>query len=1397
MITRSNVLLLCLLFSLILHDQVESRQERPFQVQSVQKSDVFIEGFYWNSTPGGIWWDSLAHLAPSLAASGFGAIWFPPPTKGAAGALSMGYDIYDQYDFGDYNQKGSLATRFGTRAALVNAINAYHTNGMQVFADAVMGHMDGGDQYTRYDCIPTSAPFLPSDSSWLIFNYPNGSGRFKKTAKDFYPNQLTCDIQQPYHGPDPAYRFGEYLAHAQSDVGDSLTVWGKYLRQVLGFDGFRIDEAKGIDPIFMGPWLQQADSNGYAVAEDYDGQGGIQNLLYWIQHFGGNCSMFDFPLRFTLQAMCNTTSGLWDMQQLDGAGLVNNGTSGYNVATFAENHDFDRTGWDGSVDIGQNPILYDKDMAYAYIIFSEGRPCVWFRDYYIYGLKGKIDTLIWIRQNYLGGSTTKRSGLNAYYIRQDGNTDQSGLAQNIYVARRDGFGSQPGGYLVLNANAQQWLDVWVDTELPIGSVYRDFTGKDADKTVVGPAPGGSKNRVKLWCPPRSYTIYVADTTHHITHPPYINHIANLNAYTNTLFQYQTVAGDADPVSLTYSLSGNPFWLSISSSGLISGTPGINDLSPSTVTVNVVSPSGDTASSTFTLSVISHPLMDGTFEGTGIWGQPIGVADTLTGWAGAKAENLSVTLDSTYVYLGAHVRAIGWMSWAFLINTKGGGGSTDSWLRSIQYNHSNLPDYVFRGTFGSYAEFHTWNGSSWSGVGTPLPSSEFAETITPDSIQEGWVEARIPRSSIGNPSVIDVQFFITGDQNSEATFDACPNDQNTTALTGITTHLHYYAERGARTLTQWNLQFPGSTALVRGNDVTVYARTFGLGITDSAGAGTGIHSWIGYATVNTNPSTWSTWIPATYNVDVNSYDEYKSTFGSQLSQGVYYYASRFQYDTGSFLYGGYSSTSGGLWDSVHNVSGVMTVYDVPGVPSLVSPANDGLHQPRVVQLTWLPVGFAQSYRVQVAFDSNFIFLVLNDSTVTGSSRTVGPLLNDTIYYWRVRSKNIAGTGTYSAIWTFQVEQITQSYPMLQSWNMVSLPMNVYDGRKSILFPEAISKAFAYDPSSGYVIRDTLLTGMGYWMKFAVAETTALSGFPLLSDTISVQQGWNMIGSITSSIAASSIIQIPPNNIVGRIFGYAGAYQPVSIIDPAKSYWVKCNASGTLILTSGANVKPENHLSPNDATPAFSTLTIVDASKRSQILYLRETDRDMKNSAEYELPPVPPEGSFDVRFGSQSVSESVGKKESKDVDLQLTGVHFPLTLTFHSLGPKLTLREHSVVLDDKSYTIRDSVGTVRLHLSGSMSVPKSFALEQNYPNPFNPSTTIRYSLPEESHVQLTIYNLLGQKVATVVNGIEDAGYKSVLWNGSGFASGMYMYRIDVVGLSRPNAIFTQIRKLLILK
>jgi hypothetical protein len=72
--------------------------------------------------------------------------------------------------------------------------------------------------------------------------------------------------------------------------------------------------------------------------------------------------------------------------------------------------------------------------------------------------------------------------------------------------------------------------------------------------------------------------------------------------------------------------------------------------------------------------------------------------------------------------------------------------------------------------------------------------------------------------------------------------------------------------------------------------------------------------------------------------------------------------------------------------------------------------------------------------------------------------------------------------------------------------------------------------------------------------------------------------------------------------------------------------------------------------------------------------------------------------------------------------------------------------------------------------------SYSLAQNYPNPFNPSTTISYELPSRSHITLKLYNLLGQEVTTLVNEIQDAGFRSVRFSGNGLSSGVYFYRLQ---------------------
>jgi len=127
-------------------------------------------------------------------------------------------------------------------------------------------------------------------------------------------------------------------------------------------------------------------------------------------------------------------------------------------------------------------------------------------------------------------------------------------------------------------------------------------------------------------------------------------------------------------------------------------------------------------------------------------------------------------------------------------------------------------------------------------------------------------------------------------------------------------------------------------------------------------------------------------------------------------------------------------------------------------------------------------------------------------------------------------------------------------------------------------------------------------------------------------------------------------------------------------------------------------------------------------------------------------------------------------------------------------------------DTSYALLQNGGLYVLTKNGVVAgvlnrqtslLPSMYELRQSYPNPFNPTATIHYNLSTQSHVSLKVYNLLGQAVATLTNGIEMAGYKEVQWNAANFASGVYFYRLEATSLSNPSRTFTQVKKMMLLK
>ncbi|NWG29576.1 MAG: T9SS type A sorting domain-containing protein [Ignavibacteriaceae bacterium] len=364
---------------------------------------------------------------------------------------------------------------------------------------------------------------------------------------------------------------------------------------------------------------------------------------------------------------------------------------------------------------------------------------------------------------------------------------------------------------------------------------------------------------------------------------------------------------------------------------------------------------------------------------------------------------------------------------------------------------------------------------------------------------------------------------------------------------------------------------------------------------------------------------------------------------------------------------------------------------------------------------------------------------------------------------ITSLNISYRGNYSLV------------SVKNDWNMISVPLLAEDMTLNNVFPTATSLAYGYN--GGYFSEDTLKGGVGYWLKFDGNQQIQIFG-SRMGDTVPLVIGWNMFGVYENNIPVSQITTTPPGIIATNLFGFNDGYYIADTLQSGQGYWVRVTEDGVINLNTGGLPKGDEQKQFAETSKNWGKIKITDNKSRSITLFAA-TEEIESNS--YELPPMPPTGIFDVRFSSGTVVENL----SGEKIIQISSDDYPITIRAEGLSITVRDRINGKLLNEELKSgeeIRITNNKITsIGVSGRISagLPASFELYQNYPNPFNPGTKIKFAVPRESNVNLSIYSVLGELVSTLVNQEMKPGYYEVEFSAEqtiSLSSGIYFYRLQ---------------------
>lgn len=367
---------------------------------------TMIQFFNWYTPGESFLWNHVADQAEYLADLGITAAWLPPAYKGASGSFSTGYDPYDLFDLGEFDQKGTIPTKYGTRDQFINACKTLNEKGIGPIVDIVLNHKGGGDEEEKFQVVRVdpehrekgiSAPY--EIEAYTKFTFPGRDGKYSDFIWDFTcfsgvdsaKNEEGNNIYRIIH--DYGDNWDEVISEEKGNfdflmlndietrnpsVCAELEYWGKWFHEQCGFTGVRLDAVKHMSPQFYKDWLQSLRSNVgeniFAVGE-YWAPGNLQLLERYLGAVEGTMMLFDSSLHQNFHNAA-TEGENYDLRTiLDNSLMLANPLF---AVTLVANHDTQPL---QSLEAPVDP--WFKPLAYALILLrSEGYPCVFQPDLY-------------------------------------------------------------------------------------------------------------------------------------------------------------------------------------------------------------------------------------------------------------------------------------------------------------------------------------------------------------------------------------------------------------------------------------------------------------------------------------------------------------------------------------------------------------------------------------------------------------------------------------------------------------------------------------------------------------------------------------------------------------------------------------------------------------------------------------------------------------------------------------------------------------------------------------------------------------------------------------------------------------------------------------------------------